>query len=129
MAMLDRLHRGFWMLAAAIVLGALADGLLREMPWGINVPLWFGALSALGGQSFFSHSAQGIARIDGAVCGRRRIKPLPLLTAGAGRSRPHFRPQRPIASVHLEFATRVAMVRPLGEKEPFAVERHGGDPV
>jgi hypothetical protein len=32
-------------LGAALVLGLLADGLLRTLPWGLNVALWVGALT------------------------------------------------------------------------------------
>ena len=38
---------GLGALGAALVLGMLADGLLRTLPWGLNVVLWVGALTAV----------------------------------------------------------------------------------
>lgn len=34
----------FTVLLAALLLGLLGDGLLRQVPWGLNVPLWVGAV-------------------------------------------------------------------------------------
>ena len=33
-------------LAVAVVMGLIADGLLRGVPWGINLTLWIGCLIA-----------------------------------------------------------------------------------
>jgi hypothetical protein len=42
----ERTKKGLDCLEAALVLGLLADLLLRATPWGINVLLWAGALTA-----------------------------------------------------------------------------------
>jgi hypothetical protein len=42
----ERTKKGLDCLEAALVLGLLADLLLRAVPWGINVLLWAGALAA-----------------------------------------------------------------------------------
>lgn len=38
---------GFSIMAAALVAGALGDGLLRATPWGLNLFVWLAALAAL----------------------------------------------------------------------------------
>ena len=43
----DKAQRGVGMLAAAIGLGVLADALLRNVPWGINLPVFMTALVAI----------------------------------------------------------------------------------
>ncbi len=42
----NRTKLGLNILEAALLLGVLGDALLRETPWGLNVPLWTGALAA-----------------------------------------------------------------------------------
>ena len=42
----NRTKSGLNILGAALLLGVLGDALLRETPWGLNVPLWTGALVA-----------------------------------------------------------------------------------
>src|SRR5215210_3854541 len=37
---------GLETIAAAALMGALGDGLLRALPWGLNVPVWIGLLLA-----------------------------------------------------------------------------------
>ncbi|MDT4966216.1 MAG: hypothetical protein QOJ64_953 [Acidobacteriota bacterium] len=41
----ERTKLGFRAIEAALLLGVLGDGLLRAEPWGLNVPLWTGALA------------------------------------------------------------------------------------
>jgi hypothetical protein len=45
--MTDRTRLGVRILAAALMLGALGDALLRETPWGLNFFLWTAALAAV----------------------------------------------------------------------------------
>lgn len=47
--MSERTRLGLGILSVAVALGMLGDGLLREVPWGVNLLLWIGAfvLSAL----------------------------------------------------------------------------------
>ena len=40
-----RTRLGLGLLAAAVALGALGDGLLRALPWGMNAGLWVGAVA------------------------------------------------------------------------------------
>lgn len=42
----ERTRLGLGVLGAALILGALGDGLLRATPWGVNVFLWVAALAA-----------------------------------------------------------------------------------
>ncbi len=42
----DKTKTGLEILEAALLLGILGDGLLRETPWGLNVFLWIGMLVA-----------------------------------------------------------------------------------
>jgi hypothetical protein len=44
--MCNRTKLGLNILEAALLLGVLGDALLRETPWGVNVPLWTGTLVA-----------------------------------------------------------------------------------
>ncbi len=44
--MSEKTRRGIKTLEVALLLGVLGDGLLRATPWGLNVLLWMGALSA-----------------------------------------------------------------------------------
>ena len=46
-AMSESTRRGIAILASALVLGTLGDGLFRTWPWGLNVPLWVIALVAV----------------------------------------------------------------------------------
>ena len=45
--MSNRTKLGLNILGAALLLGVLGDALLRETPWGLNVPLWTGAAAAV----------------------------------------------------------------------------------
>ncbi|HEV3471241.1 MAG TPA: DUF4173 domain-containing protein [Pyrinomonadaceae bacterium] len=44
--MTERTKLGLCVLGAGLMLGLLGDALLRAEPWGLNVPLWVGALAA-----------------------------------------------------------------------------------
>ena len=44
----DSTRTGLALLAAALLLGALGDALLRQTPWGLNVAVWVLALAAAG---------------------------------------------------------------------------------
>jgi hypothetical protein len=62
---------GLGALAAALVLGVLADGLLKVLPWGINVPIWTMLLIA---------TVAGLTRWQGlAMTGEGRWLVIPLL--------------------------------------------------
>ena len=45
--MSDRTKLGLGILLAAVVMGGLADALLRALPWGLNVAMWVAALGAV----------------------------------------------------------------------------------
>jgi len=45
--MLSRARRGLNVLATAVVMGILADALLRILPWGLNLLIWMTALSVV----------------------------------------------------------------------------------
>ena len=45
--MADATRSGLGILGAAFVMGALGDGLLRAVPWGLNLLAWVGALVAV----------------------------------------------------------------------------------
>ena len=67
---------GLGALGAALVLGMLANGLLRTLPWGLNVVLWVGALTAVAATLA---GWQGVALTGGGRC---LAAPALLLAAG-----------------------------------------------
>jgi hypothetical protein len=61
----NRTKLGLNILEAALLLGVLGDALLRETPWGLNVPLWTGALAA----AMYALHARGEAPAAGRADG------------------------------------------------------------
>ena len=63
MAMNERTKLGLGVLEVALLLGLLGDALLRATPWGLNLPLWVGVLTAafvaLNRQKHRTHASEG----------------------------------------------------------------------